>query len=158
MKCRQAERHLACERDSALDEVQRAALARHITECASCRRMKESLTIAVEGWRAGAEEVRVPDAEIEWQNIRRQIRGGQVKEQRSLVAWLGISIGAAATVAVGLFFIPTARNGGTAMETATVAARESGSTITSRAQEASTVVFVDDKSGWTFVVGPQPTG
>jgi hypothetical protein len=158
MNCRQAERHIVSERDSALDELQRAALAAHVASCASCQRMQEALTVAIASWRAEGVRVRLPDADIEWQKVRREIRGGPVKERRSLVTWLAIPLGAAAAVAIGLYIVPTSQNGSTAMETRTVATRESSPAMTGGTQDASTVVFVDDKSGWTFVVGPQTTG
>jgi anti-sigma factor RsiW len=158
MNCRQAERHIVSERDSTLDDIQRAALARHVASCESCRHMQESLKLAIDSWRAEGVRARLPDADIEWQKLRRHIRGGLVKEPRSLVTWLAIPLGAAAAIAVGLYVVPAARNGSTTMEAGVVAARESSPAITRGIQDDSTVVFVDDKSGWTFVVGPQTTG
>jgi hypothetical protein len=157
MNCRQAEHHIYAERDGALDEVRRAALAAHVADCAGCRQIREILTVAVDKWRADGADIRVPDADIEWQKVRRQIRGGTAAERRSVLNWIAVPLAAAAALAVGLYMVPTGHHPGTAIETGPIATREAA-VSNGATQDSSTVIFVDDKSGWTFVVGPGTTG
>src|SRR5689334_5149655 len=110
MNCRNAERQIFAERDGALDETQRAALAIHLTGCAGCRQLKVNFATAIESWRSASRMVASPDAEREWLNVRRRIRGGAVvgeesegKRHRQWIAWLALPIGAAAALAIALW-------------------------------------------------------
>ena len=76
MNCREAQDRILTERDGALDQTSRVALAGHLADCAGCRRVRDDLTAAVSAWRAEVANVRVPDAEREWHAVRRKIRGG----------------------------------------------------------------------------------
>jgi hypothetical protein len=92
--------------------------------------------------------VRTPDAELEWQKLRREIRGGAgsataAKSARSRIAWFAIPLAAAAAIAVGLF---VNQGADPSNAPAPVVARAKP------VDNASTVIFTDAKSGWTFVV------
>ncbi len=146
MNCREAQTQLFAARDGALENSQRAALASHLGECAACRRLQENFALTVETWRVATHESRVPDAELEWQKLRREIRGGAgsaAAAKRSRAAWFALPLAAAAAVAVGLFVNQGADS---STEPAPMVARAKP------ADNASTVIFTDAKSGWTFVV------
>jgi len=157
MNCRQAERQILIERDGALPEGQRAALVAHTAACKQCHEMRSLLATALESLQRDSAEIRVPDADLEWHKVRREIRNSDGKERRSLFTWVAIPMAAAAALAVGVYMMPSHPNG-TAIETGPIATRASSASVTSGNADASTVVFVDDNSGWTFVVAPETTG
>jgi anti-sigma factor RsiW len=144
MNCREAQSQLFAARDGALEHSERAALASHLDGCAGCRRLQENFASTIESWRTSTQAVRVPDEELEWQKLRREIRGGAGSATaggRSRVVWFALPLAAAAAVAVGIFV----KQDSTPMpEPAPVVARAKA--------DAPTVIFTDEKSGWTFVV------
>lgn len=156
MNCRQAEHDLFAGRDGSLAETRRAALAEHLATCAACRQLQENLAAAVESWRAGERAVAVPDAEVEWREVRRRLRRAAAPVRRPPLLW-AVPLGAAAAVVLGLglhheFGAP----GTTAARVA--AAVPPAAAVNAFAPASSTVVYVDDQSGWTFVWGADPAG
>jgi anti-sigma factor RsiW len=151
MNCREATPQIFAERDGALDEIQRAALAEHLAHCAGCRKMRESFATAVDALRHSTEQVRVPDAELEWQKLRREIRGGAgstAATSTRRMAWFGLPLAAAAAVALAFFMnSPTSDQTDGAERTRLAIAKSADPAVAS----PSTVVFVDDKSGYVFV-------
>ena len=157
MNCREAQSHLFTARDGALDNNQRAALDGHLAQCDGCRKVRNDLSAALTVWRTEVHLVTVPDAEREWHAVRRRIRGGaeagavrEARPRRNLFTFLAIPVGAAAAVALALFVSPK-------VSTTLPAENLEGANI-ARAHptevsgsNAPTMVFVDDKSGWTFV-------
>lgn len=150
MNCREAERHIFADRDGALDAGLRATLGAHVATCAQCRQVQESLAQSIDGWRANTQAARVPDAEIEWQKLRREIRGGVTTSQsrRLRMGWLALPVAAAAAVAIA-FFAPSSPDGAPrSVAEKPIVARAN---IEASVENASPVVFVDEKSGWVFV-------
>ena len=159
MNCHEAQNHLFAARDSALDSNQRASLDGHVAHCANCRRMRDDLVAAFSVWRKETAEAPVPDVEREWHAVRRRIRGGAdagttttlARPRRNFLPWLAVPIGAAAALALALYV--GSENGATPPTTAPGAPR----THIARADSvevpgnASTMVYVDDKSGWLIV-------
>jgi len=157
MNCREAQSQIFAERDGALDNSQRAALDGHLASCDGCRRSRENLTAALTAWRIEITQVTVPDAEREWHAVRRRIRGGMEagaervsRPRRTLFTWFAIPVGAAAAVALAFFVAPRA--------TSTLPAEDHSGANVARASsvevsgnKAPSMIFVDDKSGWTFV-------
>src|SRR2546425_49103 len=147
MNCRQAEPQIFAERDGALDNSQRAALAQHIAECAACRRLREDFTVTIEAWRVTVQQVRVPDAELEWQRLRREIRGGagskSAATMRNRVTWFALPLAAAAALAIVYFVRPSGDNSATPAGNGQAVARATGGKPA--ADNPSTIVFVDDK-------------
>jgi predicted anti-sigma-YlaC factor YlaD len=146
MNCREAESRLfAAEGDAS----ERAALDTHLAGCATCRAARDRLAAALDTWRAEARATPVPDTEREWHAVRRRIRGGAGSEaarpRRWLLPWLALPLGAAAALAVTLF---VGRE-----EIAPRAAAPQGASADSIdvPGNASTMVYVDDKSGWLIV-------
>ena len=151
MNCREAERLISTERDEALDAGGRAALEAHTAECSHCRQMRAALSAVSAAWRSDSVEVRVPDAALEWRRVQNRIRLSEQPRPRSYVRWFGIPAAiAVAAAAVALYVGPGHFSGGTPDQTV---ARASASNSSS-----STVVYTDDKSGWTFVWSTDANG
>lgn len=154
MNCRTALLHIASERETGLEAGTRSDLEAHVAACDSCRRARSNLAAALEAWRAEATLVPTPDPSREWQAFRRRIRGAPEAHSRRTAthrwfnpAWLAIP--AAAALVALTFFRPAAGP-------EDVAGGKAGATARAEAVEApggnaSTMVFIDDKSGWLIV-------
>lgn len=151
MNCRDAQRLLSAERDDALPAEQRAALAEHIAGCADCEQHRATFAAAVDSWRRSVSAVDVPDAQLEWQRLRRVVSGNEhttaASRGRNFLAWFAAPLAAAAAIA--LVFLPDR----SAPETnSALAPREIARAEYVEAANASTTVFVDEKSGWLVVL------
>jgi anti-sigma factor RsiW len=161
MNCREAQSQLFAERDAALEPTQRAALDGHLAQCGDCKRVRDDLAAAITNWRADVNRAQVPDAEREWHAVRRRIRGGAeaaAPARRSswkLVTWLAVPIGAAA-LAVAVFVSPPTAPKTQPPEQA-VARAVPANSVDVAGGKATTVVFMDDKSGWLFVLASDPS-
>lgn len=156
MNCREAQSEIFAERDGAPDNTRGAALDAHLALCADCRRVRADLTTALATWRTGVDRVTVPDAEREWHAVRRRIRGGAEagatsvsRRRHHFFAWFAVPLGAAAAIAVTLFMLPTASTNSSTVSSGSHVAR--ANSVDVPGNPASTMVFVDDKSGWLFV-------
>lgn len=156
MNCPEAQRHLFAEAERALDSTQRAALDGHVAQCAGCRRIRDDLSGAIAAWRHENAVAAVPNVEREWQAVRRKIRGGveagstAAHPRRGLFTWIAIPIGAAAALALALYVGPrTARTPAASAPPPTVQVARADSIEVPG--NASTMVYVDDKSGWLIV-------
>lgn len=161
MNCREAQPQIFAERDGALDPVQRAALDGHLAHCDACRRVRDEFSAVFTAWRVDAIRVAVPDAEREWHAVRRRIRGGAetgaarpARPRRNLFTWIAVPLGAAAAVAVALFVTQPAPTTPVAVQHAvqhTTPHVARADSVEAPGNNASTTVFVDDKSGWLIV-------
>ena len=157
MNCREAQDQIFAERDSAPDQDRRAALEGHVASCADCRRIRAHLAAIFISWREETEAVTLPDAAREWHAVRRRIRGGTaagaevtVARRRNLISWIAVPVGAAAALALAVYVSPpktqtSSPRGHAATQIATA------ESIDVPSENASTMVFVDDKSGWLIV-------
>ncbi|MCX6955143.1 MAG: zf-HC2 domain-containing protein [Verrucomicrobia bacterium] len=150
MNCRTAQRLLSAERDGALAAPERAGLAAHVAGCAECRQFQAALGEAGNRLRSAAARVPVPDEERAWQDIHREIRAARPEATR---AWWGpvkwaLPLGAAATLAVILAWAPSDDD----LVSQSVARAE----FVEVPGDASSVVYVDDKSGWLVVWASAP--
>lgn len=153
MNCRQAEPQIFAERDGRLDPGQHAALAEHVANCPTCRRITDDLSAAVGMWKAQVQAVVVPDVEREWHDLRRRMRHetAAAKERHSpWRLWIGAPLAAAAAVAAIVALNPTSRDVVPPPPAGRSVARAEYVDVPSA--NASTVVFVDDKSGWLVVM------
>lgn len=148
MNCREAEHHIYAERDGALNANQRAGLAEHVSRCAACQKTQQVLSTAVRRWSAATLDAQIPDMDREWAKLRREIRS-ETEPVRTRLGWIAIPIAGAAAVAIGLYLAPIRGPKNLPTDAIAVAASESA---TSSPDTTSTVVYVDDKSGWTFVL------
>ena len=153
MNCREAQSQLFAERDGSLDLLRRAALDSHIANCGGCQRVREDLTAALAAWHNEVNRAMIPNAELEWHAVRRRIRGGPdtgaarvSRPRRNLFAWIAVPLGTAAAVAVALFVSP--QTSSTSTQVAHIARANS---VEVPGNNATTMVFVDEKSGWLFV-------
>ena len=156
MNCREAQSQLCAEPDGALDDRQRAALDGHLAQCEGCRRTRDELSAVFLAWRSEVSRTPVPDVDREWYAVRRRMRGGAEagapapRRSRHLFAWIGVPLGAAAALALALFVSPrlTSTAPAAAHPPAEIARANS---VDVPGNNATTMVFVDDKSGWLFV-------
>ena len=153
MNCREAQSQIFAERDGALETTQRAALDSHLAQCDGCRQTREELTAALITWRTAVSHVTVPNAEREWQAVRRRIRGGMEpgaerasRPRRNLLAWIALPLGGVAAVALALLVSPQDR------PTVQASAPVPPNSVEVAGDDATTMVFVDEKSGWLFVL------
>jgi hypothetical protein len=157
MNCREAQNQIFAERDGALAETERAALVAHVAQCGGCRQLREDFASALTHWKTKAQTVAVPDAEREWHAVRRKIRGGvEAGETRlaprrpALLTWLTIPLAAAGALAMALFIsLPGGKPGPVDTPAPSHLARAESVQVSGR--DASTTVYVDDKSGWLIV-------
>jgi hypothetical protein len=157
MNCREAQSQIFAERDGALDNAQRAALDGHIAHCGDCQRMREDFTAALASWRNEASHVAVPNVEREWHAVRRRIRGGSDSgaervehPRRNLFTRFALPLGAAAAAAVAFFVTLQPSSTGVAGTHPEPKIARANS-VDVPANDATTVIMVDDKSGWLFV-------
>lgn len=144
------------EGEGALESSQRVTLQEHVGQCPDCRRIRDDLTAALSAWRNENARTPVPDAEREWHAVRRLIRGGAeagtaaaAHPRRNLLPWLAIPLGAAAALALAVYVAPTKPTASHAPTTRQMARADD--VVVEAPRGTSTVVFVDDKSGWLFV-------
>ena len=148
MNCREAQKQLAADSGRASGDAGSADLAQHLAACPACRQTRDALVSAITSWQDETRAVAVPDAESEWQDLRRQLRNDvSITQRRNPLAWLAIPLTAAAAAAVAFLAAPgrneAAANGGRQIARAEF--------VEVRGGNASTTVFVDDKSGWLIV-------
>lgn len=146
MNCRDVETLLWAERDGALTTAQRALLDRHGAECPACRQTRAALAQGLQGFRADAAAVAVPNAEEEWLALRPRLPAVEAKPtaKRKLaqVIWLGTPLAAVAAIAIAFFVeVPVPPS----PEIARADFVETTDTNTS------TMVYVDKESGWLVV-------
>ncbi len=153
MNCRSAQRLLSAERDGAPASGARADLEGHLAACGECRQFRATIAEAADAWRASMAQIRVPDAERAWQEVRREIRAGDSRPARSApwgARWL-LPLGAAAALAaVAVMVVPLWRQGPAA--TPEVHPRQvARNDVVEVPDGGSSVVYVDAKSGWLVV-------
>ena len=156
MNCPSAQRLLSAERDGALARPERADLAVHVAGCAECRRFQAEWGETQANLKVAATRVVVPDEERAWQDIHREIRATRRTAARAwwhLGRWV-LPLGAAAALAAVALLRPSWTD-------------ENGPPAVARAEfvevpgDASSVVYVDDQSGWLVVwaaAEPGPKG
>lgn len=154
MNCRESLRLICAERDAPLEAGSRSRLDAHLAECAACRQARSSLTAALESWKESTAGVKVPDAGHEWFEVRRRLREGADagtaatrSPWRVPLGWLALPL-VTALLAVVLF-LPRSTLEETNGVPIPVMARADSVEVPGRG--ASTMVFVDDKSGWLIV-------
>ncbi|HVU32324.1 MAG TPA: hypothetical protein VHE61_02745 [Opitutaceae bacterium] len=150
MNCREVQRQLAAAPEIEIPASTQTALASHLAGCAACRRVNEALVGGLAAWRARTVDGHVPDAENAWIELRRVIRNSSSAPRRPALAWLAIPVAAAAAAVAAFYVAPTSRRTAAPPAAALVASHLPAGPAGNSAD--STVVFVDDKSGWTFVL------
>lgn len=151
MNCRSAQHLLSAERDGPLGNSEWANLEAHLAGCRECRQARTVVAAAVNRWRSSSAAIVVPDAERAWQDIRREIRTSapaDARGSRVLPRWALPLTAAAALVLAGTtafrWFGDSTRAPGSLFEVARADFVET-------AENTSSMVYVDDKSGWLVV-------
>lgn len=157
MNCRQAEIALSRHLDGELSAREMTRLEAHLSACPDCRRTASEWSEIGSALRA-AGPARTPDPARAWQSIHRTIRqddGTTVPavirpRWRTTLPWAGLA--AAAVLALAILFVP----GGPGSEPSPFSS--SIEFVETDLPGASTVVYLDDESGWTivWVVEPAP--
>ena len=161
MNCRSAQPLLSAERDGALASHERAALETHLADCADCRRARANVAAAVERWRANVAAAKAPDSTLAWQAVRRELRATTGRRESSapwFARWM-LPLGGAAALAaaVAIALVPQWRGGvggvgGVgASSPMTAAAAGARAEFVEVPNNASSMVYVDDQSGWLVV-------
>lgn len=150
MNCREVQDRICSAPDAAPDSSDGAALESHVAHCAACRRVRDDLAAALGHWRNEMTKTSVPDADREWLAVRRQIRGGGDATQSTgrWFRWLGLPLVAGAAAALVMISPSTPPAVGIASPIGDLVRAEN---IEAPGNGASTMVFVDDKSGWLIV-------
>lgn len=151
MNCRAAQRLLSADRDDTLASSERAALEAHVAGCADCRRERAVVAGAVESWRAASKRVAIPDSERAWQDIRREIRTTgptNSPEHRGLPRWVFPAVVAAALVFAATLAPRWLSDAGPPATNRLEIARAD---FVETASDTSSMVYVDDKSGWLVI-------
>lgn len=159
MNCREAQNQILAERDGALAETERAALMSHVEHCGDCQRVRADLTQTLTLWKTQAQAVVVPDAEREWHAVRRKIRGGVEAGEVRLtprrpgwLTWLTVPLAAVGAAALALLIsLPSGHDGSPTSAPARTPHVARAESVRAPGQNTSTMVYVDDKSGWLIV-------
>lgn len=161
MNCHKAHQFLFAEPDGVVPPGRQIALQAHLEECSVCRKARSSVTDSMASWRTSIAAVDTPDVEKAWQDIRRATRRGQPTQAVGTlnsfrwVAPLGIAAGLALVASV----TPRWQNNAQAAPTAQ---REvAHADFVDVPNDASSMVYVDDQSGWLVVWSyseSQPSG
>ncbi len=161
MNCHTAHQLLSAERDDLLSSDQRIALDAHLGDCSGCRTARSGVTASIATWRASTTSVKVPDVERAWQDIRRATRADQpVKGRRptNALRWVA-PLSLAAGLALVASVAPRWQNNAQAER---LAGRETAyADFVDVPTDASSIVYVDDQSGWLVVWSDselQPSG
>ncbi|MBL9190339.1 MAG: zf-HC2 domain-containing protein [Opitutaceae bacterium] len=151
MNCREVQSELFADTEGTPANPRRAEVSAHVAHCAACQKVRDDLSAALAAWRSDVAQVRVPDAELEWHAVRRRIRGGGVpassRSWQKWTAWLGLPLAAAAAAALVFVSRPTQ----VGVPVLPVGEFVHAENIEAPGNNASTMVFVDDKSGWLIV-------
>lgn len=139
MNCPSAQRLISAARDGALDGSEQSALEAHLTGCPACRQLRDVLATAAEAWKSTTAAVPAPDAKLEWQRIQRRLTpAGPPARARRPVLWWGLSLAAAAGLALAMWVPGPAP----VVDAEFVEVGEGSSSAT---------VYVDAQTGWLVV-------
>jgi predicted anti-sigma-YlaC factor YlaD len=152
MKCRAAQRLLFAERDGSLAPSERTGLEAHLAGCSDCRQARTAFATAIQDWHEATARVTTPDAERAWQDIRREIR--QTKPEKKTSVWglprWTFPLTAAAALAVAVVTAPRWLD--EVKPTTSIARLDTArADFVDVGANSSSVVYVDDQSGWLVV-------
>jgi len=151
--CRDITDLLIAEPDAALPPAELARIEAHVATCEACRRQR-ALLAAVPGLlREATTALATPDKDEAWGEVRARIRQADPERRRiapraRYYAW-GVSVAAAAVVA---FAVLLTLRWSDAPATALVAQAE----FVQSDGSGSTLVYVDQESGWLIVWADSP--
>lgn len=134
----------------------RTALPAHLAGCPSCRQLHAALAESSEALRDSANQVALPDAAEEWLEIRSRIRKPPPTAARRLNLFpiLGVPLAAAAAFVIAFIAMPQWFGGQAGVSQSQSARAEF---VEVPGSESTTVVFVDEPSGWLVVWAVSPS-
>ncbi len=147
MNCHDAEKLLNLERDGAIDQEGRASLAAHVSTCAHCRQLQARLMAVGTLLREEATALRTPDPMIEWRKLQRTLHEEPKPAFAAWLRWLTIPAALGAAAALALYVQP---GGDLDPQPKERVVRVEA------VREPAAIVYVDDRSGWTFVWSADP--
>lgn len=143
MNCRDCERVILGEVGET-SAATAAAVAAHVQACPQCRALQSSLADAIAQWKTET-AAREPDAGAAWRALRPQLAAGRRRPRRlAPLLWLSAPLAAAAALAL-LVHQPKP------VEVAASATLAHADFVEAGNPAASTVVYVDNDSGWLVV-------
>ncbi|MEZ5413772.1 MAG: zf-HC2 domain-containing protein [Opitutaceae bacterium] len=148
MSCHDTQRLLSQAQDVTLSEQQRDVLARHLAACPVCRQYQAELANAAAVFRQDATAIVAPDIDQEIRAVQARLSAPPKRRKRSLapIVWLGAPLAAAAAV-VFTFLSNTQSMPMTSPDTAVTHVDY----VITGDPAASTMVYVDQDSGWLVV-------
>ena len=159
--CREIAPLLLSEPDGTLDATELAQLEAHAAECPDCRRQRALLSAATVALKQTSAAVSIPSAREEWMSLRDRIRSERGDRpavgKTAARPWLywGIrtaALSAAAAIACIAYLrqpLPAPASAGAALARAEFVRADNA---------ASTLVYVDQESGWLIVWADSPNG
>ncbi len=143
MNCRDCERLLLGEGGEP-SVPESAAIAAHVQDCPQCRALQASLASALGQWKAET-AAQAPDTAAAWRSLRPRLAARRTQPRRlGRLIWLSAPLAAAAALAL-VFYHPAPAARGDGFTSAHADFVEAGNPT------ASTVVYVDNDSGWLVV-------
>lgn len=158
MNCITALRLFSAERDGALHGDQRGQLESHVATCRRCRQARAAITLSIADWRASAGQANPPNTERVWQAIRSHVRNETPPQKTTLsmrgAGWV-LPAGAVIALALAAAAIPRWQN---QLRAAAVVHRPATAhaDFVEVPNNASSIVYVDDQSGWLVVWSDTP--
>jgi hypothetical protein len=157
MNCKTALELISRDREPDSDVGSRSQLEAHLATCESCRQTQSRLAATLDSWRSEAAGAAVPDPAREWSTLRRRLRESSAATPARPIAgrpiqwaWLAIPA-AAALVALAILRPPFGPGDEPAASPAMSAVAARADAVEAPGGNASTMVFVDDRSGWLIV-------
>lgn len=158
--CRDTLPLLLAEPDGTLDAAGLARLEAHVATCPACRQQRAALAAARQVLLRPVPADRVPDAALAWRELRPQLRGDRTATAadgtpRRPFRWWSLTA-PLATAAVFAFALITTRPDTTPSSTQAVP-EVARADYVQAAPDASTLVYVDQSSGWLIVWASEPS-
>ncbi|MCC6415777.1 MAG: zf-HC2 domain-containing protein [Opitutaceae bacterium] len=152
MDCRESQHLLTLVQDDALTDDQRATLEQHLTRCPACRAYTVQLRLAREMVCGDARAFSLPNVEAEIRTVQNRLAQPAPARQRTFTPslWLGAPLAAAA---VAFIFFSGRQPDPTPMAEPFAQVDY----VVTGNPAASTLVYVDQTSGWLVVWASAPT-
>jgi predicted anti-sigma-YlaC factor YlaD len=157
MNCTKALAIIAAGQDTGGTDGNGPQFEAHLATCPSCRLARSNLAAALAAWRSETAQTATPDPAREWRALQRRRREEAETDStrpwavRGLRwAWFAVPA-AAALVALVVLRTPVGPGDSSGRSTPASAIAARADAVEAPGGSASTMVFVDDKSGWLIV-------
>ena len=153
MNCLASQKQLLRAQDEALHDQQHSTLAAHLSSCPQCSEFEASLRQISADIKNEAASVPVPDADETWQGIQSRLQptGESETTSKRFAPLIWITAPLAAAAAFAFAFLPSHSTS----DFDSVAMSEASATqvdyVETDNPNATTMVYVDNQSGWLVV-------